>query len=476
MLAHGNFIVNVESEIYHTPPREALQQIKPLLSPATMSKNELNDAALTLKWLSEGWNTGDCRGRTCNKGRRLSISDGETPRGSGSNKKSKNVKSRSYVETNTPADNKPSQGMGLHNVLPFPEDKTPDHVSKIPLPEPLSKSGDPPIQLKSKRAASQKCAAMLKEALFEETREKPEKKGFSIPKVSVQKPGKQKRSSPTGGETTRKRSRNYSEKSRVGRAVQAIYKYIIKHQAAYLKKGARGVPERIIRVEYGNNPDTSKALRYLVTENRINREGMGGRKDPFSYTVKSVSAQSFMSQAQSPLLVSLGVPPVELCAASHQNGSNEQIATAVVTSLAEPSTTNVFSPTGAEEPSTIQSRKQVQPRLSFGEPLNRSPGINFDPASKNVRPAKLQCISPLPNFDQKNVIRSTIIEKGGMPTDVQCEKSGQQRTAASSVRAAYLMQMHAAQLLWSQTLMAMNSSQRASENSSKTTVANGNQD
>uniref|UniRef100_A0A1D2A8D5 Uncharacterized protein n=1 Tax=Auxenochlorella protothecoides TaxID=3075 RepID=A0A1D2A8D5_AUXPR len=39
------------------------------------------------------------------------------------------------------------------------------------------------------------------------------------------------------------------------------------------------------RQEFGNNPDTSKALRCLVTEGELQREGRGGRKDPFSYTL-----------------------------------------------------------------------------------------------------------------------------------------------------------------------------------------------
>ena len=39
------------------------------------------------------------------------------------------------------------------------------------------------------------------------------------------------------------------------------------------------------RQAFGNNPDTSKALRFLVAENRTVRSGLGGRKDPYSYVV-----------------------------------------------------------------------------------------------------------------------------------------------------------------------------------------------
>lgn len=40
------------------------------------------------------------------------------------------------------------------------------------------------------------------------------------------------------------------------------------------------------RNAFGNNPDTSKALRFLVAEDRIVRAGAGGRKDPYSYVVR----------------------------------------------------------------------------------------------------------------------------------------------------------------------------------------------
>jgi len=313
---------------------------------------------------------------------------------------------------------------------------------------------------------------MLKEALFEESKEKAEKKDFSIPKVSVQKVGKPKKTSPTGSDSARKRSRNYSENSRVGRAVQAIYQYIIKNQQMYLRKGARGVPERVIRVEYGNNPDTSKALRYLVTENRISREGVGGRKDPFSYTVKPVSVQSFMSQSQSPLLVSLGVPPTDLWASPHQGGPNDQPA-AVAASLAEPSITNAFSPCGDEERSTIKSRMTVQPRLSFGEPVNQNSKIDFDQTLKATA-APLNSISPLAHLDQNNFIRSTMIANGGISMNLLHEMAAKQTSMPPSMQASCLMQMQAAQLLWNQTLMAMNiASQNARDNQNHPAAARG---
>jgi len=41
--------------------------------------------------------------------------------------------------------------------------------------------------------------------------------------------------------------------------------------------------ERSIRNAFGNNPDTSKALRMLVKEHKVKRFGSGGRSDPFVY-------------------------------------------------------------------------------------------------------------------------------------------------------------------------------------------------
>ena len=324
-------------EVYQTPPREVLRQISPIMSPATLSKNELNDAALTLKFLSEGWNSVDAKGKT------------KRPRSE------RRASTGMDVPMLTPTDEWAGDedgGYGGYGGYRHGRDgqdeETPSHYSG-----------------KSRRAASRKCVAMMKEALFEEThlasgpqsgarssfgtsssftaghmvpgtaakgvgdltggmdgsgtpmassKAKGTKNG--VPKVSLHK-GSKKKLSP--GSDGRKRSRNYSENSRVGRAVQNIYKYIIDHQTKYLDGGSKGVPERVIREEYGNNPDTSKALRYLVSESRINKEGAGGRRDPFSYTIRSVPSSSILTAEYDPkdkktsLLRSLGMPPPELC-------------------------------------------------------------------------------------------------------------------------------------------------------------------
>eukprot|EP01018_Ginkgo_biloba_P013850 Gb_04937 [translate_table: standard] len=41
--------------------------------------------------------------------------------------------------------------------------------------------------------------------------------------------------------------------------------------------------EKCIRQTFGNNPDTSKALRMLVKQHRVKRFGTGGKADPFVY-------------------------------------------------------------------------------------------------------------------------------------------------------------------------------------------------
>ena len=331
-------------EIYQTPPREVLRQISPIMSPATISKNELNDAALTLKFLSEGWNSVDGKGNT------------KRPRSE--RRASTGLDASMVTPTGEWAGN---QDDGLGEGYDDEQEYWLDEQT------PIQYSG------KSKRAASRKCVALLKEALFEESQQvlRPQtgarssfgtSSSFSagklvpgtavkggaggavggngdaaggvgpnctptaaskgkggknvVPKVMLAKGSKKK--GVAGGEG-RKRSRNYSENSRVGRAVQNIYKYIIEHQTTYLNKGAKGVPERVIREEYGNNPDTSKALRYLVSENRINKEGAGGRRDPFSYTIRSVPPSAAQTAEYDPkdkktsLLRSLGMPPPELC-------------------------------------------------------------------------------------------------------------------------------------------------------------------
>lgn len=50
-----------------------------------------------------------------------------------------------------------------------------------------------------------------------------------------------------------------------------------------------GTPKREaeIRKHFGNTPDVSKGLRYLLKAKYIEKSGKGGAKDPFKYVMKS---------------------------------------------------------------------------------------------------------------------------------------------------------------------------------------------
>ncbi|KAJ7557750.1 hypothetical protein O6H91_04G007800 [Diphasiastrum complanatum] len=51
--------------------------------------------------------------------------------------------------------------------------------------------------------------------------------------------------------------------------------------------GEDTIAEKLIRAALGNSPDTSKALRLLLTQKRVLRYGNGGRGSPFMYSVTS---------------------------------------------------------------------------------------------------------------------------------------------------------------------------------------------
>jgi hypothetical protein len=55
-----------------------------------------------------------------------------------------------------------------------------------------------------------------------------------------------------------------------------ILNYLYKNNNSY---------ENIIREHFHNNPNTSKALRLLVTNKIISRSGVGGRLDPYIYFI-----------------------------------------------------------------------------------------------------------------------------------------------------------------------------------------------
>ncbi|KAG0583224.1 hypothetical protein KC19_3G119400 [Ceratodon purpureus] len=67
----------------------------------------------------------------------------------------------------------------------------------------------------------------------------------------------------------------FGKSKRMERVSNQILKFI----------GEMPFPEKLIRQTLGNNPDTSKGLRLLLTERKVKRLGSGGRGRPFEYVV-----------------------------------------------------------------------------------------------------------------------------------------------------------------------------------------------
>ncbi|CAM6094112.1 unnamed protein product [Calypogeia fissa] len=54
--------------------------------------------------------------------------------------------------------------------------------------------------------------------------------------------------------------------------------------------------EKFIREAFGNNPDTSKALRLLLTQRKVHRVGDGGRGKAFVYVVDAICSDSVINE------------------------------------------------------------------------------------------------------------------------------------------------------------------------------------
>lgn len=155
----------------------------------------------------------------------------------------------------------------------------------------------------------------------------------------------------------------------------AILEYIEVHQSEYVGKG---VPERILRQEFGNNPDTSKALRFLVSEKKIIRAGLGGRRDPFSYTMADPVAEEdgkteAKKENKQQERVTVGEEREEKdenyevlhpCSGTPANGTFAVEACAAAAALAAPSTGKWLSPDPILRRETARHRVQ-HPRLSL---------------------------------------------------------------------------------------------------------------
>jgi hypothetical protein len=157
--------------------------------------------------------------------------------------------------------------------------------------------------LRGRRAASQRCSTVVQEAILNDRllncNPRSLQDGYEPTPRAVNAAGTGTQTKKTGSRNSEaalaasaeRKLKGYSENSRVGRAMISILEYITVHQPEYYGVTPfGGVPERIVRQEFGNNPDTSKALRFLVSEKKIVRKGAGGRRDPFNYVLSNGSA------------------------------------------------------------------------------------------------------------------------------------------------------------------------------------------
>lgn len=219
--------------------------------------------------------------------------------------------------------------------------------------------------VRGRRAASRRCSTVIQEAIMAE-RELGKELALSPKNYATVASDRQARrgSRPNNSlslESTvfqkQKQTKGYSMNSRVGRAMMAILEYIEAHQSEYVGKG---VPERVLRQEFGNNPDTSKALRFLVSERKIIRAGLGGRRDPFSYTMAE-EEQATAGEDKEKGKDDEGVDP---CAGTPAGETFMVEACAAAAALAAPSTGKWMSPDPVLRRETARHRVQ-QPRLSL---------------------------------------------------------------------------------------------------------------
>ncbi|KAK9806076.1 hypothetical protein WJX72_000260 [[Myrmecia] bisecta] len=61
---------------------------------------------------------------------------------------------------------------------------------------------------------------------------------------------------------------------------------------ALLAAEGKPTPERVFRKALGNSADSSKALRWLLTQSHVSKEGRGGKSDPFTYTLTAAGLKS----------------------------------------------------------------------------------------------------------------------------------------------------------------------------------------
>ena len=254
-----------------SPVRPTANRVTPVPSPMpppSIGKQELNDAAMALTWLAEA----------------LTVPAAVSPMEPG--------------DYTTAVDRRRKSGVN-NTVTPYAASAgISNNYNSALYTTPLANTGSG--NLRGRRAASQRCSTVVQDAIRNDRMLKDNLRPPQDPLAitprnnATQNTPNTRRLGSRSSEaalaaSAERKMKGYSENSRVGRAMVSILEYVRVHQPEYREvTAAGGVPERIIRQEFGNNPDTSKALRFLVSEKKIVRKGLGGRKDPFNYILARV--------------------------------------------------------------------------------------------------------------------------------------------------------------------------------------------
>jgi hypothetical protein len=376
------------ADLLASPTRPAANRATPLpspLPPPSAGKQELNDAAMALTWLAEA----------------LTAPNAVSPLVPNSNPPAQQhppatgLTGRRRKATNAAT---PFAGMQQNNAYTTPYGAG---AAGEPL---LAPSGS----LRGRRAASQRCSTVVQEAILNDrllnSNPRSLQEGYEPTPRAMNTPATAPQSKKTGSRTSEaalaasaeRKLKGYSENSRVGRAMISILEYITIHQPEYYGVTPfGGVPERIVRQEFGNNPDTSKALRFLVSEKKIVRKGAGGRRDPFNYVLSNGAVSLAAAAAAADDIASETAVAIALAAAGSGEGatvasppSEDKATFAIPNTVAAPATVmgppsltpaaaaaTLTAPSTGKWPATeartvaadpsMRGRKPSQPRLSL---------------------------------------------------------------------------------------------------------------
>ncbi|DBA92787.1 TPA: hypothetical protein ACH3X1_002979 [Trebouxia sp. C0004] len=195
---------------------------------------------------------------------------------------------------------------------------------------------------------------------------------------------------PAGGVKPPSRGSSAQPVTRVQRFAASIIQYIRDN----LKAGKIETFESVIRKEFGNNPDISKALRLLVSEKNVKRAGKGGRIDPFTYKLAAKARNS--AEEDEPISDTDGeeeavsdnidpaAPPAESAQAAHKPPVTLGAAEAAAAAAAYPIPLAAAAAAASVELSMLSDVPQHAPSLrrSASLPSNLSNlAPNFVPAA-----------------------------------------------------------------------------------------------